>query len=49
MSRKKTDEADEGIVMEQTRKGYRLRDRLLRAASVVVAAPSGETEEANEK
>ena len=49
VSRKKTDEADEGIVMEQTRKGYRLRDRLLRAASVVVAAPSGETEEANEK
>ena len=49
VSRKKTDEADEGIVMEQTRKGYRLRDRLLRAASVVVAAPSGETEEVKEK
>ena len=49
VSRKKTDEADEGTVIEQTRKGYRLRDRLLRAASVVVAAPSGETEEANEQ
>jgi molecular chaperone GrpE len=46
VSRKKTDEADEGTVMEQTRKGYRLRDRLLRAASVVVATPS---EEANEQ
>ena len=49
VSRKKTDEADEGTVMEQTRKGYRLRDRLLRAASVVVAAPSEETEEVKEK
>ena len=49
VSRKKTDEADEGTVIEQTRKGYRLRDRLLRAASVVVAAPSGETEETNEQ
>ncbi len=46
VSRKKTDEADEGTVIEQTRKGYRLRDRLLRAASVVVAAP---TEESNEQ
>jgi len=45
MSRKQTDEADEGTVLEQTRKGYRLRDRLLRAASVVVAAPVGEEEE----
>ena len=49
VSRKKTDEADEGTVMEQTRKGYRLRDRLLRAASVVVAVPSEETEEVKEK
>ena len=49
VSRKKTDEADEGTELEQTRKGYRLRDRLLRAASVVVAAPSGETEETNEQ
>ncbi|MFL3666993.1 MAG: nucleotide exchange factor GrpE [Verrucomicrobiota bacterium] len=49
VSRKKTDDADEGTVIEQTRKGYRLRDRLLRAASVVVAVPSGEDEEANEQ
>ena len=46
VSRMKTDEADEGTVIEQTRKGYRLRDRLLRAASVVVAAP---TEDSNEQ
>ena len=45
MSRKKTDEAEEGTVLEQTRKGYRLRDRLLRAASVVVAAPLDDAEE----
>ena len=45
VSRKKTDEAEEGTVIEQTRKGYRLKDRLLRAASVVVAAPSGDAEE----
>ena len=45
MSRKKTDEAEEGTVLEQTRKGYRLRDRLLRAASVVVAAPPEDAEE----
>ena len=49
VSRKKTDEADEGTVIEQTRKGYRLRDRLLRAASVVVAAPSGDAGETNEQ
>ncbi len=49
MSRKQTDETDEGTVLEQTRKGYRLRDRLLRAASVVVAAPVGEEEEATEE
>ena len=47
VSRKKTDEAEEGTVIEQPRKGYRLKDRLLRAASVVVAAPSGNAEEAN--
>ena len=45
MSRKKTDKVEEGTVLEQTRKGYRLRDRLLRAASVVVAAPLDDAEE----
>lgn len=49
MSRKQTDEADEGTVLEQTRKGYRLRDRLLRAASVVVAAPVSEDEQETEE
>ncbi len=44
MSRKKTDDAEEGTVLEQIRKGYRLKDRLLRAASVVVAAPLEEAE-----
>tara|TARA_B100001964_G_scaffold40114_2_gene43914 strand:+ start:78 stop:761 length:684 start_codon:yes stop_codon:yes gene_type:complete len=49
MSRKKTDEAEEGTVLEQTRKGYRLRDRLLRAASVVVATPLDDAEEETEQ
>lgn len=49
VSRKKTDEAEEGSVIEQIRKGYRLRDRLLRAASVVVAAPPGVAEEVNDQ
>ncbi|MED5382334.1 MAG: nucleotide exchange factor GrpE [Verrucomicrobiota bacterium] len=45
MSRKQTDEAEEGTVIEQTRKGYQLRDRLLRASSVVVATPMNDAEE----
>ena len=49
MSRKKTDEAEEGTVLEQTRKGYRLRDRLLRAASVVVATALDDAEEETEQ
>jgi molecular chaperone GrpE len=45
MSRKETDEADEGTVLEQIRKGYKLKDRLVRPASVVVATtPGTETE-----
>ena len=45
MSRKETDEADEGTVLEQIRKGYKLKDRLVRPASVVVATtPGSETE-----
>ena len=40
-----TDEADEGTVLEQIRKGYKLKDRLVRPASVVVATtPGTETE-----
>ena len=41
MSKKETDEAEEGRILEQIRKGYKLKDRLVRPASVVVAtAPS---------
>jgi len=35
-----SDEHPEGQVMTQIRKGYKLKDRLLRAASVFVAKPS---------
>jgi molecular chaperone GrpE len=37
VSQKETAEAPEGQVVQQLRKGYRLRERLLRPASVVVA------------
>jgi len=37
VSQKETTEAPEGHVIQQLRKGYKLRDRLLRPASVVVA------------
>ncbi len=50
VSQKATDEAPEGQVVEQLRKGYKLKDRLVRAASVVVAtAPGGEEAEAAEE
>ncbi len=42
VSQKETDEAPEGQVVEQLRKGYKLKDRLVRAASVVVAKAPGE-------
>ena len=50
MSRKETKEAKEGTVLEQIRKGYKLKDRLVRPASVVVATTPGseEPEEAEE-
>ena len=35
-----SDEHPEGHVVTQLRKGYKLKDRLLRAASVFVAKPS---------
>src|SRR5215472_4498404 len=42
VSQKETSEVPEGTVVQQMRKGYRLRDRLLRPASVVVAkTPAG--------
>lgn len=37
VSQQETNEVPEGHVVQQLRKGYRLRDRLLRPASVVVA------------
>ena len=45
MSSKETDEADEGTVLEQIRKGYKLKDRLVRPASVVVATTPGKKTE----
>lgn len=37
MSTRETDEHEDGTVLSQTRKGYKLKGRLLRPASVVVA------------
>lgn len=37
VSQMETDEFEEGHVAQQVRKGYRLRDRLVRASSVIVA------------
>jgi molecular chaperone GrpE len=37
VSQKETDDVPEGHVVQQLRKGYKLRDRLLRPATVVVA------------
>ena len=45
MSRKETDEAEEGAILEQIRKGYKLKDRLVRPASVVVATAPCENNE----
>ena len=39
VSQKETAEAPEGQVIQQLRKGYKFRDRLLRPASVIVAKP----------
>ena len=39
VSEKETDEVPEGHVVQQLRKGYKLRDRLLRPATVIVAKP----------
>lgn len=37
MSQEETDEVEEGKVLQQLRKGYKLKDRLIRPASVIVA------------
>ena len=39
VSQQETADAPEGQVVQQLRKGYRLRDRLLRPATVIVAKP----------
>lgn len=41
ISQEETDSAEEGTVLQQIRKGYKLRERLLRPASVVVAKNAG--------
>jgi molecular chaperone GrpE len=42
ISQQETDEVPEGQVVQQVRKGYKLRERLLRPASVIVAKkPAG--------
>ena len=46
ISRKETNEAADGTVIEQIRKGYQLNERLVRPASVIVAASTNsETEQ----
>ena len=46
LSRKETNEAADGTVIEQIRKGYQLNERLVRPASVIVAASTNsETEQ----
>ena len=50
LSRKETNEAADGTVIEQIRKGYQLNERLVRPASVIVAASTNsETEKKNLK
>jgi molecular chaperone GrpE len=36
-----SDQVPEGIVLRQTRRGYRFKDRLLRPAKVVVSSGPG--------
>src|SRR4029077_9318670 len=40
IAREPSDVVPEGIVLRQTRRGYRLKDRLLRPSSVVVSSGS---------
>ena len=49
MSRKETNEAPEGTVIEQLRKGYQLKERLVRPASVIVATASETATKENEE
>ena len=43
MSQEASDSVESGRVIRQIRRGYRLRDRLLRPAAVIVSSGSGET------
>ena len=43
LSQQETTEVAEGLVISQNRKGYRMKDRLLRPAAVVVARKPGST------
>ena len=43
ISQQETSDVPEGHVVQQVRKGYKLRDRLLRPASVIVAKSPAET------
>jgi molecular chaperone GrpE len=45
LSQEPSDEIEEGHVLKQMRKGYKLRDRLLRPASVVVSGKAESDEE----
>ncbi|MCS1410498.1 MAG: Protein GrpE [Verrucomicrobia subdivision 3 bacterium] len=45
ISQEETDEAPEGQVIKQLRKGYKLKDRLIRPANVIVAKATGQSEQ----
>jgi molecular chaperone GrpE len=49
LSKKETDEAPPGTVLQEMHRGYMLHDRLLRAALVVVACEPGECTEEESK
>jgi len=44
VSQQETDEHPDGTIIEQSRKGYKMGDRLIRPASVVVAKTPGSSE-----
>jgi len=47
LSQEETTEVDEGTVVQQVQRGYKLNDRLVRPARVVVAKAPGAAEEAS--
>ncbi len=48
VAQEETTEVPEGRILHQTRKGYRIKDRLVRPASVVVAKAPSETVDPND-